>query len=236
MKKVTISILIILAIGCALFLWRHQALEQLKAERNRLHDQAAEAENNKGSMAAAEPSAQPEALSPEEQSELLRLRGEVTRARRELGAESNRLATLRRAPAVAPRTAAPAPTTELDQRTIVNAGRQAMLDLILYANAHGNQLPATLPQTSGGDSQRAAADVYEFVGTNLNLNTITSAASTIVLREKQPRSNGQGLWLRSYAFADGHVELAQSPSTDFTTWEQDKQKAAQPTPPPQNSP
>jgi prepilin-type processing-associated H-X9-DG protein len=102
----------------------------------------------------------------------------------------------------------------------MSAGRQWMLALILYAQDHQQQLPGTLAEAApfAGTNKLDGAE-FEFVRTNLDLTSIKSPATTIVLRETKSWKSYNGKWNRAYAFADGHVENAVVDTNDFTDWE-----------------
>jgi hypothetical protein len=48
---------------------------------------------------------------------------------------------------------------------------------------------------------------------------ISSPASTIVIREKEPTFLN-GKWVKTYGFADGHSEIKSQPEEGFEAWEQ----------------
>jgi prepilin-type processing-associated H-X9-DG protein len=58
-----------------------------------------------------------------------------------------------------------------------------------------------------------------------DLQSVQSPSRMIMLREKEPWKAANGRWKRTYAFADGHVEMAASDTPDFSEWENQKQNA-----------
>ncbi len=89
-----ILLLLVVLAGGAVFVVRQGTLRQLKSERNRLEQQLIQSSNHLETPMRAEAARSDSTntdLSAAEQSELLRLRGEIGVLRRELGDETNRL-------------------------------------------------------------------------------------------------------------------------------------------------
>jgi type II secretory pathway pseudopilin PulG len=53
------------------------------------------------------------------------------------------------------------------------------------------------------------------------ITSLTSPATTISSRDRQPFLLSSGVWARTYYFADGHSDAAFSPDGDFTSWEKE---------------
>jgi prepilin-type processing-associated H-X9-DG protein len=161
-----------------------------------------------------------------EQTELLRLRSEVGMLR----AQTNQVAVLRdqnrklQAALSAPgRGAAPTETTaETDPERAatvakMNTAKQLMLGIHMYAADNANQLPASFEQMSPYFPSPIDTNQFEVVIQG-SLNAITNAAETIALRERQPVLLN-GVRMKTYGFADGHVEYKKEPPEGFDAWE-----------------
>jgi hypothetical protein len=217
---------------------RHRTVRRLEGERTALQVQAAEAAKLRAAMEQLKPAtvAAPETpLTGPERAELLRLRGEIGRLRRDLAQQQ---ATNR--PARAPRpTAAPSPAPangaseeEVTRQQAIlklNSGRQWMLASMLFAEDNAGQLPANLADATQYSGGASGMDDFEILVTG-DIHAVTSPATTIVLREKQAWKGRGGKWNRTYAFADGHTEIASSSTEDFTVWEERKRTPPSPAP------
>lgn len=226
MNKFRLLISLGLAGAATVFALRQRSLRLLKAEQTQLLAQVEETAKLRAAVAqeksAPDPSSD-QALTTAERSELLRLRGEIGLLRRELADETNRLAKVNtRSSAGAPAEASAEPfVTEQEAMARMNQGKQWILALILHAQANGGRLPASLTDAAKFAGGAAGGDNFELVQSG-DIQSFKLPATTIVLREKQPWKSASDRWNRSYAFADGHVEIAQSPTEDFTDWEQRK--------------
>ena len=112
----------------------------------------------------------------------------------------------------------------------MNDARQAILALILFANANQDQYPTNLAAASQylkeGDMGQIASN-FDLLAPS-STTEITNNASTIVLREKQAWQSPGGNWLKTYGFADGHVEIHSEPTDNFDDFEKDRIVAAAP--------
>jgi prepilin-type processing-associated H-X9-DG protein len=224
MNKFRILLSLIVAATAGLFAWRHQSLRQLKTEREQLVQQSEEVSNLQKTIAQTRtgPGSPTNAgLSAAERSELLRLRGQVGPLRQELAQATNELANLSRPTRATSSDATEEPVvSKAEAMQKMSAGRQWIIALIMYAQDHQQQLPGTLVEAApfAGTNKLDGAE-FEFVRTNLDLTSIKSPATTIVLRETKSWKSYNGKWNRAYAFADGHVENAVTDTNDFTDWE-----------------
>ena len=107
------------------------------------------------------------------------------------------------------------------------------LALLLFAHEHGDVLPETLAdaapyfQVEPG-SVELSPDQFELMYRG-SLKDIQQPAQTILLREKDPWPNSlQSGRARTYLFADGHSEIKASPDGHFEAWEREH---SVPTPP-----
>jgi prepilin-type processing-associated H-X9-DG protein len=228
MNKFRLALSLLVAAGAAVFALRHHSLRQLQAEHAQLEHRSEEA-SNRAAVIPPTPIAESPTnavLSAAERSELLRLRGQIGPLRVELAQATNELALSR--PTRAASSGAPEEpvVSKAEATQKFSAGKQWMIALITYAQSHQQQLPATLAEAMpfAGQAQIQGAE-FEFVRTNLDLTSIKSPATTIVLRETKSWKSYNGKWNRAYAFADGHVENAVTDTNDFTDWEAKHQPA-----------
>jgi hypothetical protein len=199
-------------------------LAQLKAENGRLSNLLAQAESSQ--------------LSQDQQSELMKLRGEVGLLRRqtnELGSlrEDNRRWQASLAAARPNAESARADSVAERQKEMgiakMNDAKVLVLGMTLYANDHRDQYPTNFDQIAPfftKDPNDAA--IPNLTGTNQfeivyqgSIAEITEPMSAIVIREKQPWPGAIGGWSRTYGFADGHCEIHASPDGNFAPWEQE---------------
>ncbi len=219
MNRFRILLSLFVIIGAVVFGLRHRSLKQLQNEQTQLREQTDQRSTRPATTPPADTSAPSTNvnLSETERLELLRLRGQIGQLRRDLTQATNR-------PASAPqRSTAPSgnnePTvsrSEAMQR--VATSRQWSLALIMYAQSHQGQLPSALSEVGSRMPADAAGDFELAQSGALNAGPATR---TILLREKQPWKGTNGRWQRVYAFADGHTEMAQSDTADFTQWEEE---------------
>lgn len=224
MNKYRLILSLVIIATTTIFAFRHRSLNRLKSENAERQQRAEEtvrsrsikARTNAASVAATEPG-----LSPSERSELLRLRGEIGPLRKELAQETNRMtrtnANSRHEPLA---TNSDQPVVSREEMMIkMNQGRQWMLALILHADKNGGKLPVKMSDAAKFAGGAEGADNFEMVFSG-DFRSVNSPGTTIVFREKKPWKGANGRWSRGYAFADGHVQFATSPSEDFTDWEQ----------------
>jgi RNA polymerase sigma factor (sigma-70 family) len=221
--KYALAALAVTGAGTAVVL-QHQAEVRLNASNEALTQQLARQQTDNLSLSnrlAAIGAAK--ALSDAQFTELLTLRGEVGVLRNQLGelqkiSEDNQPLT-----ATAVATPAPQPTGARSQeRLMLVLARHGAEACFQYANEHQQQFPTNLAQTApyltGGLN-------WDQIETNFDLayqgsvTNILFPSATIVLKEKQPRQTQAGLWLKTYAFADGHGETRSDPPNDFDEWE-----------------
>jgi hypothetical protein len=190
--------------------------------------------------AAPDPSTTSIAPDPAATEELLRLRGEIARLRRE-GGESRSAPTRPRDPASPGFPAAPdVPARELEdafralQLARMHYTKDLSLALQVYANAHDGQYPASLEDASAEIEEVASTSPLEpaqfevlFKG---SMAQLANPSQAIVLRERSihPRRDGQPGFTRCYGFGDGHSEIRRSPDGNFDAWEQEHQPVLKP--------
>lgn len=152
--------------------------------------------------------------------ELARLRDEVAALRR----QTNDLAMLREANrqrlAARPPAGGSSPLrTQAERIARVNFAKQAMVAFLMFAEKHEDYLPTNIVDAAEflPENLRAKTDDFEVLYHG-KLTDVPKPAETIVLRGTDTWQNN-GKWARIYAFADGHVEIANTPDNDFSDWE-----------------
>jgi RNA polymerase sigma factor (sigma-70 family) len=235
MQKVLVAVAFAAVVGTAIYEARQAS--GLRDEKQTLLAQQDQltSEQDKALSAAAASTENDERLR-REKSELLRLRGEVGMLRNQLSelqklrAERDRLAQQSQSGA------SPSPEIDpFDKEHGPGAGAKAQsakhwsFALINYAENHQGQFPASLEQASSffrdGLSPEAkeavqATDRFEilFHGVKTELDPLPPE-STIILREKQPWMDKEGLWCKAYGMSDGSSMIRQSLKNDFEQWE-----------------
>jgi RNA polymerase sigma factor (sigma-70 family) len=157
---------------------------------------------------------------PNTPEELARLRDEVAALR----LQTNDLATLREANrqrlAARPPAGGSSPLrTQAERMARMNFAKQAMLAFILFSQKHDDYFPTNIVDAADflPENLRAKTDDFEVLYQG-KLRDVSKPAETIVLRGTDSWQNN-GKWARIYAFADGHVEVANTPDNDFSAWE-----------------
>jgi RNA polymerase sigma factor (sigma-70 family) len=166
------------------------------------------------------------------QSELLRLRGEVGVLRKqkdELGKLQEENRQLRTSLKNATQNSqqhelnAEAERQKEVAEDKMNNAKQFVLAMTLYAGDNNGLLPTNYDQTSpyiGGSEKdwvRTRFNQFEIVYQG-SMTNLASPSSTIVVRENQGSQLG-GKWVKAYGFADGHSELKVEPAEGFEAWE-----------------
>jgi hypothetical protein len=224
MKKYRLLLSLIIAIAAVLLALRQRTLRQLQVEQAQLQTHVKEATRLHAAIAQARTSPiieEPASLSPAERSELMRLRGEARQSRLELAQETNRSVKADDKPARTTTAAATAEPIVSNQQYVIKMqlGQQWVQAVRRHADANQGRWPATLAEAAPFAEAAEGADQFEIVRSGGSLPVLSSGPA-IVLREKQPWPGYSDRWFRVYAFADGKVECASSPTKDFTEWEQ----------------
>jgi prepilin-type processing-associated H-X9-DG protein len=109
--------------------------------------------------------------------------------------------------------------TQAERMARMNFAKQAMVAFILFAEKHDDYFPTNIVDAAAflPENLRAKTDDFEVLYQG-KLSDVPNAANTIVLRGTDSWQNN-GKWARIYAFADGHVEVANTPDNDFSDWE-----------------
>lgn len=231
---------LILGAGTALVL-QHQAGERLRRDHAALHAELARlaAEADAARQAASDAALRAVPARPGD--ELLALRGEVGRLRREL-AGAERALTAKSLPPAAPARAELAEADEPAQKATKQFGlrrlNQAKLLMLGFhlAGAENEARPvgdlkvAAEKIVASGMVEEERMEDWEsldladfetiYAGT---LADIANPAEAIVFRERTPWQTHDGKWARTYGFADGHSEIHSSPDGDFSAFEAARQ-------------
>jgi len=108
---------------------------------------------------------------------------------------------------------------------LLNYSKNWMLAIYLYAQEHDGLVPTgfadALPYFQDPGIEGLSPENFEIVYSG-KLDAATEPARTIVLREREPRLTAEGKWTRTYAFADGHCEIRNQDTDDFTGWEAER--------------
>ena len=125
-------------------------------------------------------------------------------------------------PTRSPLTPANIASFERESNQLVNDAKMATLACILFAEDHGNQLPANFAQLHAQRPETKLSDVdWEFVAGG-DKDSFTNPDTTIYFMEKEPRQSPDGKFVRIYATVNGRVFLLTSPDEDFTTVEKQR--------------
>lgn len=168
--------------------------------------------------------------------EVLRLRNEVGQLRTQLAAAASRPRREEQAP-IKTEENAMTPEEARKQQMIakMNDAKQWLLAFIIFADKNNGQFPTNLAQAeqfmraTGEDysvkpEEFPPGDYFEMTFQG-SLQALTNASQQIVLREKQPQQTDDGGYVRTYGFADGHVEVHKAAAirrpdeNGFETWE-----------------
>ncbi len=214
---------------------QYRTLKQLRRDNELLRQQIAQlsSENENAAKTPSSDSSKP--MTDGDLSELLRLRGEVGMLR----SQTNQLAKLQEENRRLQEHLAAVPQNQNNQRTAdplspedrayavreINASRQAVLGMMMFANDHQNQFPSSFDEAA----QYFANKNFSGDLTNLNhfeivyngsMANVSNPSSAIVVRSIQPWSAG-GKFSKAYGFADGHSEVRSDPTGHFDSWEQE---------------
>ena len=220
----------VLAALAATIVIQSQNTARLRAEQQALTAQIAQLQADREAAAkpvvAAPPVAEPAGLSPDQQRELLRLRGEVGGLRRQVSAEKAGMERERdaRQKFAADPVAAQVAAKELAIAKM-NYGKQWAMAFIMTANDFNGQFPTNFDQATpylpnqGKGQTNLTTEQFEITYQGL-MEGMDSPSATILIREKEAVQDPvSGKWVRTYVFGDGHVELHSEPDGNFDSWE-----------------
>lgn len=230
MTKLKAAVLTTLLVGAVSTPW---VLQQRTLNRQRAENQQTRAETARltsevarlNDLVARQAGEQTEAR--QQQSELAKLRGEVAALRRQKteAAQAAKSGKTLRAPAADVSQETPA---DQEQQAIIKMGhaKNWMLAFFMYADKNQEQVPkdfeaaASFLPESGKNETVQAAQQFEILYQG-SLFAISNPAAAIVLREAKPFPGPGGGWLRTYGFADGHIEMHRSADAHFEAWEEE---------------
>lgn len=234
MRTITIAVLLILSLICAVIL-QQRRLGSLQSENSRLQaNQAASNADAEQASATHIPKSNDVNTAPEHM-ELLRLRGEVNILRRQLSETSNSLSRAKTQLRQGGPAAKYEPTAEERDAERVNGiarmttVKQWMLAFNMFADDNGGKagkFPERFDQVlayTGGLDPGVECDLatnrLEILYSG-SPSTLANPAKVIAIREREARPTpGNRGWSKTYGFADGHSEIHVEPTQDFSQWE-----------------
>lgn len=98
-------------------------------------------------------------------------------------------------------------------------GKKWALAFMLFADAHGNQLPKEFEQLGFWDTADGLSPSNWEIMSSGNLTNFANPGRTLLLREKNAIKSPGGDFTRIYVFADGHAERLFSSDSDFAALE-----------------
>lgn len=239
--KAALAAALAVGVGTALVV-QHQTGERLRRDNAALRTELARlsAEADAARQAAADAAQRAGPVRPGD--ELLALRGEVGRLRRDL-ADARKALAAKPPPPAAPARAelaeADDPAQEATKQFGLRRMHQAkMLMLGFHLLSSEDQasplddLTAALEKAvaSGNGLEGEGKEALESLGSadfelmyHGTLAGIANPAEAIVIRERTPWQTHDGKWARTYGFADGHSEIKASPDGDFAAFEAARQ-------------
>jgi RNA polymerase sigma factor (sigma-70 family) len=235
MKTSYIAASITAALAAVPLVVQHQRLEARQAEVSALRQQAAALDDlradNERLRALAAVAQEAEDLRQGE-AELARLREESARLRAATASPLHGAL----AEAQAAQNAAEAQRAEVVEKIefqrrhelMVNGLKNVGLAARIYASDHEDRLPSSFEQIKElvNLPEQAPLEDFEFYPQARPISE--REPELFIFREKQPRRNPEGRWVRAYALVDGSVQTLSSDSEDFTLAEQQRGGIASP--------
>jgi len=156
--------------------------------------------------------------------ELARLRAEAAAMRQ----QTNDLAVLREQSRQRQRSQPGASTKsplqqQAEMTAKLNYSKQWMVAFFRFAQKNGDRFPTNYDQAApflsveAKNETNVTTDQFDLLYQG-DIAHVKDPARTVMLREKESWQNN-GKWARIYAFADGHVEVANSADDNFDGWE-----------------
>ena len=221
--KVAISTMIVAGIGTILVL-DYRAIHRLREENHALRQQM---EQPTQSVTAPSPmqtvnTADVAQIQAQQSEEKIRLQNQIGALKQ----QSNDLSKLRQEHRrLSSLVAEPEDPTEAEyqkeQQTRINNSKQWGLFFHLYANNNNNQVPGSFEKIA---TSMGADSMLEYATNNLEIVYSGSLSNispdAIIIKERQPKLNPKGEWVKVYGFADGRVEVrTEADETAFAEWE-----------------
>jgi RNA polymerase sigma factor (sigma-70 family) len=114
-------------------------------------------------------------------------------------------------------------------RQKMTIAKQGVLALIMSEADNHGQFPANFSELShyiDDDSRMNEIEAnFEFINPG-SITNVAQPANTILLKEKEPWQGGDGSWMKTYGFADGHSEVHKEPNGNFDEFEKEHSLAA----------
>ncbi|WP_040550724.1 RNA polymerase sigma factor [Pedosphaera parvula] len=225
MTKLKVATAAVVAGLLAAAVWQYQANGKLRNENRTLAERAAQVEQLRAENArlAAQPKTEP-GLNQDQLKELLRLRSEVGRLRKEAAeaakVEEKKAQTARQEP----QQKSAEEQAQLEKYAKLSHSQQWVLTLREFVGDNDGQYPTNfqqvLPYLSDGDPYATAATTNQFEILYKGLNKdIAKPSETMVLREREAWQSPDGAWFKTYGFADGHAELHKAADGNFDAYE-----------------
>lgn len=221
--KVIVTALVVGGLAITAIL-QHYGQRQLREENDALQQQIAGLASDYQALSNRLQQPVP-ATAADQNSELLRLRGEVAFLRQ----QTNTLARLKEENLRLQAAAVAKSTAHADDELLrfegmaartVNAGKQIGLAMRMWAADHADVFATDLLSLTNYLGQHLPNNLllgFDLVNVGkANPNT----PEAILARERTPRRNPQGGWERAYVLCDGSVQSIDSPDGNFDGWEQ----------------
>lgn len=235
MTKLKVATGVVVAGLLTAAVWQYQSNAKLRNENRALGEQVGQLEQLREENAhlAAKPKVEP-VLNQDQKNELMRLRSEVGRLRKEVAAaakvQSKKTQTARQeSPQISPEEEA-----QQAKMMKLSHGKNWMLSFIMFANDHKGQLPTNFDQAMNYVANENASDMaastnqFEIVYRG-SYKAVAKPSETIVLREQQSWQGPDGAWFKAYAFADGHAEMHREADGNFDAYENERIQKTEPT-------
>jgi len=230
MRKLKIGLTgLVIALVAAVVIRQEQRAQRLQAEVNTLHAQTAAAQAlQEENQRLVEQTRAAEKHANENLGELMRLR-RLAHATRDVQKESSRTGPGRQPPldrSEVPKEQPYQYTPEQWSRFVetLNFGKKLGLALSTLAEANDGQMPADLTSAAAwlatnavpleGDSTNGISEEHFELVYKRRLPELKDPEHTIMAKQKEPDQITEGLWIRFYVFADGHVERVEATTPD----------------------
>ena len=226
--KIGVSAIVLAGAATALVV-QHQNQQKLQGENASLRQQMAQLQSDYESISNQLTSAgNTKPLAADQMNELLKLRGEVSALRNQatqLGKARAENQQLRTQIAKAPDQAAqisPEDQFQLQEWHTVSTMKYAALAMRIFSGGHNDALVTNIDQitatklydTNSPDS--IPLENLEF----MNVGRLSYAQPEMIMfREKNPRKNSRGQWVREYGLVDGSVQTIYSDDGNFDEFE-----------------
>lgn len=229
--KKTIFIAAIMAAMATFIVILSQNNSRMNDEIQRLHSQLADAEKLRAEnekLAKTQSSTNEPALTADQMSELLRLRGQVGALKRQM-AETAKSGVQSPSLALSPSVDSNDREKQaalIRQQTVAKANyaRNWLSAFAQYAEDHQGQFPTSFDQAAKflGDDRQAetllATNQFEIVYRG-SRDGVANAHNAILLRETQATQLPDSSWGKVYGYVDGSSEFIKTPDGNFGPWE-----------------